>query len=325
LALGLLVVCTGCPAISNLPAPGRIENLREPEFNREYHLYVPAGYHEGRAWPLVVTCHGTRPFDTAPAQLDEWKGLAERVGFLLAAPELTGTSGLPPKVSEQIARQVDDEKAILSMVASIRASRRVDDARVFLTGWSAGGYAVLFTGLRNPGVFRALSVRQGNFKPEYVEPCVPFLDRNQPIQIMYGTFDFLKDDAKECIAWLQSHDLDPTVIERGSAHRRDPEPVYQFFVDVVRHRPWIRVEVKEDPADDMKVTFSARSSFEPQQYLWDFGDGQRSPVAAPEHRYGKPGQYTVRVALWTSGDRRYVRQIELQVPRVRLGTAPAQN
>ena len=106
-------------------------------------------------------------------------------------------------------------------------------------------------------------------------------------------------------------------------HKRDPLPVYSFFKEVVSKRPWVRVNVHDDPVDAMKVGFSVKASFEPRRYLWDFGDGQkRSPVAAPEHRYEKPGMYTVKVAIWLKKDKHYVRSIQLQIPRIRLGARP---
>ncbi len=319
-----LLLLTGCPVSGNLPAPGRVVSEVEPESKRPYRLYVPTRYSEARRWPLVVTCHGTPPFDTAAAQFDEWKGLGEDKGFLVAAPDLKGTSALAPAREQQIALQADDERAILGVVRAVSGSHSVDATRIFLTGWSAGSYAVLYTGLRHPDVFRGLAIRQGNFKAEFVEPTVPFLDRHQPVLVMFGNIDLLKDDAQACIDWLKSHDLDPTVLERPGAHRRDPNPVYSFFADVVRHRQWIRVRVEDDPQDPMAVRYSVTSSFEPYRYLWDFGDGQRGVEESPKHRYERPGLYTVRVAVYTAeGKDPYVRQINLQVPRVRLGAPGA--
>ena len=167
---GLILSClTGCPVVSNREAPGLQLTQQDPESDRQYQLYVPTRYGDngaGRKWPLVVTCHGTKPWDTAPRQFDEWKGLAEQKGFLLVAPDLLGTRGdVPPKPADQIALQLQDEKAILSIVRTIQAARAVDPSRIFLTGWSAGGYAVLFTGLRHPDVFRACRCGRGTSIP----------------------------------------------------------------------------------------------------------------------------------------------------------------
>jgi poly(3-hydroxybutyrate) depolymerase len=259
-----LTGAAGCPVVSNREAPGRQLIEKDPDYGRPYSLYVPTQYHETgetRRWPLVVTCHGTPPWDTARHQFDEWKGLAEQKGFLLVAPDLIGTRGdFLPSTEEQIERQMADEKAILAIVRAVQAAHSIDDTRVFLTGWSAGGYAVMFTGLRNPNVFRALSVRQGNFEPAFIEPCIPFLDRFQSVQILYGDSDLLKDQALAAVDWLRNHGMEPTVLSRQGFHRRDPEPVFAFFAQVVRSRPWVRVAVADDPLDSMRVRFSTRTS-----------------------------------------------------------------
>jgi len=320
-----LLFCTGCPVVSNLPAPGRVLRETDPVYDREYHLYVPSHYSDHRRWPLLIACHGTPPWDTARRQLDQWKGWAEQKGFILAAPVLVGTAadlGHGPR--KQIDRQLRDEEAILSIVRSISASRSVEPTQVFITGWSAGCYAVLFTGLRHPEIFRGMSLSQGNFDSRFVEPCIPFLDPYQQIQVIYGTTDALKKDSLACIEWLHSQDLKPVVLERPGFHRRDPAPVFEFFTQILRHWPYIRVHARHDAEDPMRVHFSTRTSLTPVRCQWDFGDQSGTKQAKTTHTYAHPGLYPVRVALWGPNDKRYVRSVRVQVPRIRMGTAPAE-
>ena len=173
----LLVFCTGCPVVSNLPAPGRESSRRDPIHDRTYHFYVPSHYHHERTWPVLVACHGTKPFDSASAQFELWKGWAQQQGFLLVAPELEGVSGLAGDAESQLDKQRADEAVILSVIDAVRASHSVDTKQIFMTGWSAGCYAVLYTGLKHPDIFRAISLAQGNFKPEFFRECEPFMDR----------------------------------------------------------------------------------------------------------------------------------------------------
>jgi len=319
--LGFVMFTTGCVAVNNLPASGRVSFQQEPERQQNYWLYIPTYYSPEHKWPLVVACHGTLPYDSATKQLDEWKGLAEQRGFLLAVPELKGVKGdLPPPPSVQLRLQAEDEATILSVVRAVSAAYRVDDMRIFLRGWSAGGYAVLYTGLRNPDVFRALSMHQPNFDLAFVDGCIPFLDPHQPIQVTYGTLDTLQPQGLQCIDWLRARDFEPLVQEQLGWHRRNPMPVYNFFSRVVRDQPFVRVKIHEDANDPMRVTFSVRSSFEPRRYLWDFGDeSPRVTDERPSHRYTKPGIYNVRVGAWADNKDPVVRQIQVQIPRARLG------
>lgn len=313
-------VC-GCPAINQLPAPGRTMQLQEPVYKRPYLLYVPSHLPEDREVPLLVACHGTNPFDTAPLQLKEWRGLAEREGFLLAAPELEGTSASKTfRTSRQLEKQAADERCILSMVKAIRAAHPVDENAVFLTGWSAGGYAVLYTGLRHPEVFRALAVRQGNFDEDYVEPCIPFIDPYQPILVMYGSSDILvKRQGLAAIDWLRAHNLHPVVLARPGIHRREPQPILNFFKRVLKRYPLVRIQVHDDPSDAMKVTFSSRTSFTPAKHEWEFGDDEKSWDARPTHVYESPGEYLIRLTVTDRGGTPYYRAIKLKIPRPRFG------
>jgi pimeloyl-ACP methyl ester carboxylesterase len=316
----LFAASAGCLPSSNLPAPGEVLERKLPDLNREYHMYVPTRYHRDRPLPLIITCHGTNPWDSVEFQIEEWKGLAEQKKFIIAAPYLIGTDGtLPTDPREQISRLTADEKVILETVRMIRAGYSVNTDQIFITGWSAGSYAALFTGLRHPDIFRAVSIQQGQFKAAYFEPCVAFLDRYQPVQILSGNMDIL-DNSEDMIEWFREHDMRPQAIGRVGGHRRDLVPVYGFFADVVRNRPWIRVMVRVD-SDPMTVGFRARTSFEPTSMLWDFGDQQRSSEPAPTHTFTEPGLYTVKVALWSTKSKYHIRHLSLKVPQYQPGTS----
>ena len=118
---------------------------------------------------------------------------------------------------------------------------------------------------------------------------------------------------------MRTHGMETHLLERAGIHRRAPDPVCAFFVEVIRKYPWIRVRVRDDPLDDMQVAFSVKTSFPPTRFRWDFGDGHGSADPAPEHEYARPGLYTVRVALWVSDDQYDTRRVQLQVPRIRIG------
>ena len=112
----------GCVVFGTLEG---VDEMIEPQTGSAYYLYVPTTYKAQRAWPLIVVCHGTPPFDTASFQIKQWKSLAESERFIVAAPKLVGTRGLAPPPEEQIARQRRDERTILAVVNHVRGSRHV--------------------------------------------------------------------------------------------------------------------------------------------------------------------------------------------------------
>lgn len=322
----LAVACVGgCNALPKSDSGVRFVKDVDPETGEKYYLAVPSKHTSEKRWTLVVTCHGTPPWDTAIQQIGRWGSLAESRQVVVAAPILKGTTSdrLFPIVRHQIANQQRDERVVLSLVERLRSSYNIDSSRVFLTGWSGGSYAVLYIGLRNPDVFRALAVHQGNFDERFVQPAIPRLDPYQPVQLSYGLTDLLKSQAEDALAWLHGHRMVYAVKEELSGHHRLlPEVAYKFFRRCVREHPWIVVKAEAGrPEDLMAIKFRVRSYPKAESCLWKFGDGSIAPTQSPEHIYSKEGTYTVQVTIKTEDDQQFVRTIRVTVPVARIGVA----
>lgn len=54
--------------------------------------------------------------------------------------------------------------------------------------------------------------------------------------------------------------------------------------------------------DGKRVVFVDRSSGIPNEYLWDFGDGETSTLKNPIHDYTSPGIYTVSLTVTRNGE-----------------------
>ncbi len=318
----------GCmvPLPARLPAPTRL--VTEPATGGQYYLYVPSSYRADRAYPLVVTCHGTPPWDTAKFQIDEWSPVAETKEFIVIAPELVGTRGdiLPP-ADEQLERQRKDEALILAAVQHVRAAHNVALDQVFITGWSAGSFAVMHTGLKHPEIFRAVAIRQGNFDLSYVAPLRPYLDPYQPIHVLYGSLDVIvAGQVEPMLDWLRENHMFVHEEEVYGAHQRHPDKVYEFFRRCVRNYAWLRIEAFEHTGDDpLSVRLRLVGSPAPNKFKWDFGDKQTSTEASPYHVYAAPGTYQVRVVARIGRKTTERRMVQIEVPRRGLPTpAPIQ-
>ncbi len=324
-AFAILPLSGGCTLPGRPAGPGRLLENRDPLFQRSYLLYLPSHYDPQERWPLVIVCHSDGPFENARRQINEWKRLAEKEGFLLAAPDLKRSKGLGAEKPSAEQITAEDEGFLLSALRSIRGAHTIDETRVFLAGTGAGAFPALYVGLRHPDIWRAICVRQPSFDANRLDPCAPFLDPYQPIQVLYCTGDIIgRKKAEACVTWLQDHDLNLTAIEEPGAHRRDPGAVFRFVTEVVRQQPWIRVHVRDDARNDMAISLAARMSFEPKRIRWDFGDGSSSAELTPSHVYSQPGRYTVKLSVWSPGGAQHVRQLEVRIPRIRLGvTQPA--
>ncbi|MFQ5490462.1 MAG: PKD domain-containing protein [Phycisphaerae bacterium] len=291
-----LALCAGCPQYRDPTVPGQVRHLTEPLHGQEYLLYVPTNYQPDRQWALIVVCHGTRWFDTAKRQIGDWAKLAEERQFIVAAPRLQGVNGMiTPAVPKQLELQRRDARHILSCVGHIQGAYNIAPDKIFLTGWSAGNFAVLATGLNHPEVFRALAVLQGNFKEEYLSDVASRIDPYQPVYVLYGSTDVITGrHGHRCVEWLHEHGAALTEDEIAGAHKNHPKRAYRFFERVVRKVPWLHIQATHGGADDpLTVRFDIRASFKPQRYRWSFGDKSESPIAKPTHTFDKPGQYTV--------------------------------
>lgn len=314
-----LLLCAGCPQYRDASVPNEITRRIAPGTDTPYHLYVPSTYDRKYLWPLVIVCHGTRPWDTPLRQILDWVKLAEEQGFIVAAPELCGTSALPtPPADKQIARQTEDEQRILQTVRQIRGAYNISQDRIFLTGWSAGNFAVLYTGLKNPQVFRALALQQGNFDASFLGDVKNGLDPHQPVCVIHGSSDLLTGkDVRKCMEWLEDNRTHVFELEVSGGHRAHPTVALTFFERVLRGEPWLHIRsFAVEGGDPLAVRFKTRASFDPQEYLWTFGDGHEALVAEPVHHYQEPGTYRVSLAVTTPKGKRVKRFIDLEVPQL---------
>lgn len=311
-----LLVC-GCPSLTALPSQSAVQEVKPDEASSPSLLYVPSTYSSLKAWPLVVLCHGTIPYDTPQLQIREWASFAETKGIIVAAPRLFGIKGdFPPPPDQQIALEQQDEQTILKLVTTLKGRYRIAEEQVFLTGWSAGAYAILYTGLRHPDVFRALAIRQGSFDKRFMDISADRFDRWQPIEVIYGSTDFIRDQTKDCVQWLRDQKLFVEELELPGTHRRiDPKFVWDFFSKIMRERPWIRLRVRAaDSAQPLAVQFTLDCVPPAIRQKWDFGDKEEeSRDAAPIHTYAKPGRYDVSVAVTMKGGKKFNRKRAIQV------------
>ncbi len=135
------------------PNPGALRMLR----------FVPPGLPPGA--PLVVVLHGCTQNAGGYDKGSGWSTLAARHGFALLYPEQvrSNNSNLCFNWFESgdITRGQGEVASVRSMVAATIASLRIDPARVFVTGLSAGGAMTAALLATYPDVFAAGAIIAG--------------------------------------------------------------------------------------------------------------------------------------------------------------------
>ena len=109
---------------------------------QKVHLFVPPEYSPAHATPLVIALHGTAG-DPANADLyaqdvrNTWQSVAVSRGFIVAAPVANGANG---SWRDGSTSAPNDYTFLAAVVADLRTAYNIDDSRLQLWGFSAGGH-----------------------------------------------------------------------------------------------------------------------------------------------------------------------------------------
>jgi phospholipase/carboxylesterase len=127
-------------------------------------FYQPKGYDttataaDTLRYPLLVALHG---WGGSPRDFQgEVSDLLWGKRFFFLVPYGTEVHGLN---SFSWSRLDSSETAILAAVAKVKDRYPVDTSKIYLMGYSQGGYLAFSVGIRNPTVFRAVITAAGEF------------------------------------------------------------------------------------------------------------------------------------------------------------------
>ena len=127
----------------------------------EYYPHYPDGYHEDteKRWPVLITLHGAGERDVTLHAL-------QRHHYYLPMYELTSRQfpclvvvpHCPPK-------QQWEPKKLRALVEELLKSERIDPDRVYVNGFSMGGYGAWLTAGAYPHLFAAIAPVCGGGDP----------------------------------------------------------------------------------------------------------------------------------------------------------------
>ena len=230
LYVAILFIAGGCAVTQdqNTPVPQRLEH--DSTTGRDYWIYVPSTYRPDKPAPLIVTCHGTPPYDVSEMHIREWKKLAEDNGCIVVAPSLEATDGIfgdGPLVG-----MIANERTILSLISLLGYSYNIDRANVMITGFSGGGFPTYWVGLRHPDVFTAVVARNCNFNEGNLDGWWPAEATRTAVMVYYGQNDpaAIRIQSANAIQYLRSRGFAVDSLElNGAGHQRHPEVAMSFF------------------------------------------------------------------------------------------------
>lgn len=238
-----LTLLSGC-VVPQPPGRGLEQHVREPRLGAEYFLYLPEAYvknngvhpqDSGRRWPVVMTFHGLKPYDTWDRQIHEWQQEADAYGYIVCAPWLQTCDGIfmqfpLRKEHDYVLRDKDRVMACLDHVLS---TTRADPNAVLSTSWSSGGFMAHYFPNKFPHRFRCIATRLSNFSPDIMTDATVPLYRDTPVAVFIGESDFPAciRQSQEAVAWYRSRGfnmVEAKVID-GIGHKRIPQTAAAFF------------------------------------------------------------------------------------------------
>ncbi len=159
----------GAAPAAPMPHPGGISNVTtgrhaDGHGGRDYRLFVPP--QAGNApLPLVVMLHGCTQNADDFAAGTAVDALAEKQGFYVLYPEQSAQAN-PQRCwnwfKHNHQQRDRGEPALLAgMVKQVMSTHRVDPARVYVAGLSAGGAMAAILGATYPEIFAAVGVHSG--------------------------------------------------------------------------------------------------------------------------------------------------------------------
>ena len=229
-----VMTSTGCPVPQSQDTPVWQRFEVDPVSQRDYWIYVPASYRHSRPSPVIVTCHGTPPFDVAEHHIREWKMLGERYGCIVLAPSLEGTDGILGAGSA--GGMLSSEKFIMSLISMVGYRYNIDRANIMITGFSGGGFPTYWVGMRHPDIFSVVAARNCNFNSDSVNGWYPMEALKTPIMVYWGENDpaTIIIQSSEAVRYLRSRGfVVETAVVPGAGHDRHPEVAMAFFL---KHR-----------------------------------------------------------------------------------------
>ncbi|MBV8527478.1 MAG: polyhydroxybutyrate depolymerase [Candidatus Dormibacteraeota bacterium] len=189
--IALLVSACGAAqgSIAKVPAL-QTGSMTVDGFVRYYRVYTPTGL-PAQPVPLLVVLHGGQQYGDAMEQLTGFDSLAEADNFVVAYPNGHGQTwnagnccGFPNVSTDN---EIDFINALITRVS---AGRRVDQSRVYVTGFSAGAAMTHTVGCRLANRVAAIASVAGTLDTALCHPQQPIsvleIHGTADLELMYG-------------------------------------------------------------------------------------------------------------------------------------------
>jgi polyhydroxybutyrate depolymerase len=172
------------------PAPSGTASftIEHDGVTRSYVLHVPASLDRTKAVPLLIELHGGGGSGETIDGTTGFYAIADREGFVVAAPSATGTNWNDGRVFISTETGgVDDVGFLSAMIDRIETQVEIDPGRVYVVGFSNGAIMTGRLACQLSERFAAVAQAAGTAAVLVASACHP--GRVLPILEMHGTAD----------------------------------------------------------------------------------------------------------------------------------------
>ncbi len=173
---------------------------RPNETPRDYLVYVPHTYDARTPMPVMVMLHGRPSNAAAMARITDMNSIARRHGFIVVYPEglnnewnaqfdlyTKSTRSVHTSGNESVGLKQDDVGFLKALMADLRLDLNIDASRLYIAGFSNGGFMTLRMACSATDTFAAFAEVGAALYPVMADPCRQ--SPPSPILFMHGSKD----------------------------------------------------------------------------------------------------------------------------------------
>jgi polyhydroxybutyrate depolymerase len=257
-------------------APVRADDLHHLTANgldRTYYLHAPPGLPAGA--PLVIMLHGAADDGERMVRGVGWPALADSEHFIVAGPNaMLIHPDRPPGGAnmriwnssasyypESIAA-VDDKGFIVALIDEIARTHAIDRRRVYVAGFSNGGYLANSLGQQIPGKIAAIVTVASDFTP-----LVKSLPRGMPVLFAAGDSDYFSPIKGGKLTMVWGNVFEKESLRQLVDHWRTLDDCPEPKSSAGPHRT--RIEISAPCRDGSEVQYLSMAGVDHQ---WPTGD-----------------------------------------------------
>lgn len=194
-AIAILSLLFSCQSTVPSRAKGQLieKKLTWQGMERNYLVYLPPGFQDKGAMPVLFNIHGGGGTARGCIGLTfgRFNELADEHGFMVVYPNAIQKNWADGRKEhlKPIHKDVDDVGFISEIVSELKANYSIDNNRIYTSGMSNGGFMSSRLLCDRADIFRGGAVLTATISSDYIKSCNP--SRPVAVIVMNGTDDKL--------------------------------------------------------------------------------------------------------------------------------------